>query len=114
MRRFGLIRWYGEGKGLLLGYAISARKQIGKRDIYRRQHWDGFTDGYPYFVPDSVYKRTAKQQAWREKFRQAMLAWNALPESDKQAWRERAAGRPVLGHNLFVQWWLNENKNKGE
>jgi|SRR5690606_17131724 len=111
---YGKIRYHGEGAKLLVSKVQAAQKQIGKADIYRRQHWTGLTDGYAYFVPDSVYKRTAKQQAWRDKFRQAMLAWNALPESEKKVWRERAAGRPVLGHNLFAQWWLNENKNEGE
>lgn len=110
----GRIRYHGEGAKLLVSKVMFAQKQIGKLDIYRKQHWTGISDGYAYFVPDSVYKRTAKQQAWRNQFRQSMLAWNALPESEKQVWRERAAGKPVLGHNLFARWWLAQNKDQGE
>lgn len=108
MRQFGLIRWYGEGKGLLVGYAVSARKQIGKRDIYRRQHWDGYSDGYPYFVPRGVHRMTQAQQTWRGAFRLAMMSWNRLPEHEKEKWRRRAQYKPVLGHNLYAKWYLSK------
>lgn len=113
-KRMGQIRYHGEGAKLLVSKVQGAQKQIGKADIYRRQHWNGLTDGYAYFVPDSVYKRTSKQQSWRNQFRLAMLAWNALPEVEKEVWRKRAKGRPLMGHNLFARWWLEENSNKGE
>lgn len=109
----GKIRYHGSGARLLVGKVMTARKQIGKADIYRYQHYNGYYDGFPYVVPASVYARTPSQQAWREAFRQAMLAWNALPEDEKEGWREKAVGKPVLGHNLFVKNYLEELKDRG-
>lgn len=106
VRQVGKIRYHGDGAAMLLGRAMTARKQIGQRDIYRRQHHNGMYDGYPYFVPAGVYKNTAPQQGWRNVFRQGMLAWNALPEHEKEMWRQRAKGRPVLGHNLFLKNYM--------
>lgn len=100
------IRYHGDGEKLLLGKAIAARKQIGKKDIYQRQHWTGLTEGYAYKVPSSVHKNTPAQVNTRLRMRAAMLDWNALTDSDRDLWHEKAKGQPVMGHNLFVREWF--------
>lgn len=107
---FGNIRYYGDGPMLLLGQTITARKQIGKQDIYQLQHHDGSIMGYPYKVPKGVYKRTPAQNQTRLRMRAAMLAWNRVPEYEQLEWKEKAEGKPQQGHNLFASWWL---KNHG-
>lgn len=103
------IRYYGYGDMLLLGKAIAARKQVGKKDIYQVQHWDGSTMGYKYKVPSSVHKNTPKQRAARLKMRAAMLSWNALHENEREEWKKKAEGKPLMGHNLFAQYWIKNN-----
>lgn len=100
------IRYYGNGPKLLLGYAISARKQIGKKDIYQLQHHDGSTMGYPYKVPKGVHKKTPAQNQTRLRLRSAMLAWNRLSDDEKDVWKEKAKNKPYQGHNLFAREWL--------
>jgi len=104
------IRYHGEGAKLLLGYTISAQKQIGKKDIYQHQHWNGLTDGYAYKVPRGVYSNTPEQNQTRLRLRASMLAWNRLADSEKDDWKKKAEGRPLMGHNLFARWWF---KNHG-
>src|SRR5699024_9099114 len=100
------IRYHGEGKKLLLGKAVAARKQIGKKDIYRKQHWTGLSEGYQYIVPSSVHKNTPAQKNTRLRMRAAMLAWNALSDLERELWNERAKGQAVMGHNLFAREWF--------
>lgn len=46
--------------------------------------------------------RTPAQIAQRNQLKQAMLAWQALTEPEKQTWRNKAKGQPLTGCMLFV------------
>ena len=77
-----------------------ASKKNRRRAIYERLQ---------YYRPTNP--RTAKQQANRTAFAEAMRAWQELPEDDKQYYRNLANGRPILGHNLFIKEFLEYAKN---
>jgi len=52
--------------------------------------------------------RTFGQKAWATRFGNAMRAWRALSEPDRQLYRDyaKASGIPMLGHNIWVSLCL--------
>jgi len=76
-----------------------ARKQIGKHIIYRRRY--GKQEQYKWFKPDNP--QTEDQQAHREEYKNAYLSWRALPEAEKETWREKAKETTITGYNLFMK-----------
>jgi len=82
---------------LVLG--AQARKQIGKKIIYRIRY--GKQEQYKYFIPTNP--QTENQQANRGKFATAVAAWQALTENDKNAWRKKALGSTIPGYQFFLR-----------
>ena len=66
--------------------------------------WRGIKDVRMYKIPKNP--KTTDQVAWREKFTTSVGKYHLLTGADIIAWRERAAGFPYLGFNLFVNKWL--------
>ena len=76
-----------------------ARKQIGKKIIYRIRY--GKQEQYKYTIPTNP--QTEAQQANRSKFATAVAAWQALSEADKNAWRKKALGSTIPGYQFFLR-----------
>lgn len=57
-----------------------------------------------YYTPTNP--RTPLQQNWRATFAEAMAAWQALTESEKDAYRSQAKPKHLLGHNLFIRLYI--------
>lgn len=47
--------------------------------------------------------KTPAQQATREKFRNAMLAWHSLTPEQKEEYNKRAKPKQMFGRNLFIR-----------
>lgn len=50
--------------------------------------------------------RTAKQQANRTKFANAVAAWQALPQADKDDYESRSKSRHMSGYNLYLRDYM--------
>lgn len=52
-----------------------------------------------------------EQLEWRQKFRTAAAAWQALSTSSRSAWdgAARRAGLCMSGYNLFVHWQIKQD-----
>jgi len=83
---------------------FTARKQVGKRVIYRYYSRTRKQDIYPYVVPHNP--QTPAQQANRMKFADAMAAWAALPQATKDTYEHRVRDRQMYGKNLFVKEYM--------
>lgn len=81
-----------------------ARKQFAKRLIFRFYTPLKRQDCYPYNVPSNP--QTPAQQANRYLFRDAMAAWSALPQEEKDVWNYRAKELSLFGKNLFVKQYM--------
>jgi hypothetical protein len=57
--------------------------------------------------------KSPAQNAKRERFRQAVLAWRALPDADKQAYAKRASFLRRTGYNLFIAEFLQAAAGSG-
>lgn len=53
--------------------------------------------------------QTVPQQANRQKFADAMSAWQSLTSSEKDAYNERARKRQMFGRNLFIREYYSAN-----
>ncbi len=52
---------------------------------------------------------TPGQQAVRSSFRDAVHAWQVLPDTEKAEWNHKARYRNATGYNMFVSWYLKQN-----
>ena len=94
-----------------------ARKQLGHVVIYRIRPGNGYygsrldhqyQDQYTYFVPASINNPQGEPQ--RQKIRNAVAAWQALPDGEKNDWRARAVGiKERTGYILYIQHHLRTN-----
>ena len=50
--------------------------------------------------------RTPLQQAHRMKYKDAVMAWNALLVQSKKQYNHKAARMPLTGYNLFIRTYL--------
>lgn len=57
-----------------------------------------------YLVPANP--RTARQQARRLKFAEAVRYWRGLDDTDRAAWNVRARKKRRTGYNLFIGEWM--------
>ena len=115
--------YYGDFSGTKSGHKINykgrpvgrlIRGQVGRRDIFRKRHGNGYAgsvagrvyqDRYRYFVDASIMHPNG--DASRAKFAAAMAAWKALDLSEKQDYNHRAAQRGGLtGSNLYVKKYM--------
>ena len=52
---------------------------------------------------------TPGQQAVRSSFRDAVHAWQVLPDAEKGGWKYKARYRNLTGYNMFVSWYLKQS-----
>lgn len=80
-----------------IAVGFRARKQLGHKVIFRIRPGNGYygslpnhqyQDQYAYFVPASINNPQGEPQ--RQKIRNAVLAWQALTEAEKNTWRKAA------------------------
>ncbi len=50
---------------------------------------------------------TPAQRERRSAFRDAVRAWQALPDTEKDSWNARARRKNRSGYNLFISRWMN-------
>ena len=50
--------------------------------------------------------RTPAQQSQRLKYKEAVGMWKALPEPEKEIYRQKAMDLPLTGYNLFIRTCL--------
>jgi len=96
---------------------VEVRKQLGHRFIYRVQPGNGYANSivgkryqqkYDYFVPDSI-NNTAGELA-RVCLRNAVSAWQALSEEEKETWRAKENYiQKIPGYNLFIRQYFKDN-----
>lgn len=96
---------------------ISIRRQIGHKFIYRIRPGNGYffseigvkyQDKYQYFVPPSI--NNPEGQHARDVFKNAVTAWQALPEAEKNIWRAKERYiSGVSGYNLFIKDYMQKN-----
>jgi hypothetical protein len=123
-KRFGLFREYGASQ---FGYSVygegpiyiiidkgppvkylsdKAGNPINFAGIYRTDNVTGITRYYrePYYITKNP--RYAPQQAWRQIFADAVLAWQGLTPAEKAVYNIKAKGKRMSGYNLFLKEYL--------
>jgi len=60
-----------------------------------------------FYIP--LNKQTVPQQANRSKFADAIAAWQALTDSQKEEYNKRVAHKNFSGYNLFISEYLFSN-----
>ena len=88
---------------ILSGYPLGSMQASGKFRDYIFVTRNGETYIKPYKKP--LNPNSVKQQAQREKFRQATQSWKSLSPEMKQAYRDRAElePKPMNGINLYCK-----------
>lgn len=92
--------------------AWQLRKKLGKPEapdplgvygIYRVRSIKGTqrTEKMPFYRPTNP--RTPAQQANRQKFADAMLAWKNLTELEKERYNKEAKSKMLFGWNVFIK-----------
>lgn len=93
--------WYNEFYGEYVG--IKIRGAVGKKWIY--QVVNNVQKKYPYVVPSNP--RTAAQQAQRDLLRNAVNAWHALTDDQRNVYRRGEPYRPTMsGYNFFISSYI--------
>lgn len=107
----GSFSFIGEDKAKFM-IAWKLRKKLGKPEssdplgvygIYRVRSIKGTqrTEKMPFYKPTNP--RTPAQQANRQKFANAMLAWKNLTELEKERYNEEAKSKMLFGWNVFIK-----------
>lgn len=107
----GSFSFIGEDKAKFM-LAWHLRKKLGKPEspdplgvygIYRVRSIKGTqrTEKMPFYKP--VNPRTPAQQANRQKFADAMLAWKNLTELEKERYNKEAKSKMLFGWNVFIK-----------
>ena len=86
----------GRNDGLTGVYQIRRTKRSGEIQVLSRDT----TSGNP---------RTPEQQANRNRFGDAMRAWQSLPDSEKQKWKNKVKYTTTRGHNRFIREYMRDN-----
>ncbi len=77
--------------------------------IYQKRH----AKNGQYFVKMRHYRptnpRTVNQQNNRISFKNAVLAWQTLDESEKLIWRRKKHPRFMSGYNRFIREYMRGN-----
>lgn len=87
--------------------------KLGTR-IFRRAHTRvGLRSiAYDKFTPFNP--RTERQQSWRKIFSLGIRNWQSLSKEEKERYREATKGLPLLGHNLFLKFFLETKLKQGD
>ena len=77
--------------------------------IYRTDNVTGRTKFYrePFYLTKNP--RTEAQQANRQKFADAVAAWQGLTSEQKNQYNIKAKGRHMSGYNLFLREYLKSH-----
>lgn len=101
---FGFLR-YGHssyGNKTSVG-GVYQRRVTGYNNLGRRPGLPRRT----YYVRMRYYRptnpNTAKQQDRRRLFKEAVEGWQGLTTAEKQAYNNKAHGRPLSGYNLYIR-----------
>lgn len=95
------------------GYAEYGYAEFGDgliwSGIYRTDNVSGYTRYYrePYYITRNP--RTPDQQAWRQKFADAMAAWQVLTPEEKLVYTKYAHKIHLWGRNLFIREYLRSH-----
>lgn len=93
----------------------------GPGGIYQKR-WTGYNQtGYvpgkkrvPYFVRMRTYRptnpRTELQQTGRNKFAEAVAAWQSMSEAERAPYKARAVRHSRRGRNLFIQEYMLQSE----
>lgn len=79
-----------------------AHRKLG--NVIYRYRPDVGQERMAYYIPTNP--RTRDQQAWRSVYADAVAAWQALSDNDKDTWRARATRSYLNGYCLFLQDYL--------
>jgi len=77
--------------------------------MHTDHHWFSFfsfSQFFTYFTKKPYTSNTPAQQVARGKFSDAWTAWSLLTEEQKDVYRARAEGYPLLGHNIFMKEYI--------
>ncbi len=83
----------------------SAKKRMG--DVVFAE-WRGISYVRRYIVPPNP--NSPGQRACRGAFSDLVKIWKELPEEHRQAWRNKARGKPMTGYNLFIRANINRRR----
>lgn len=112
-KRFSKFRLFGTSQPGFTRYgeediyfAPPGRSPILLSGIYRTDNVTGTTKVYrePFYITKNP--RTVPQQANRQKYADAILAWQGLTNEQKQVYNKRAIGKGMSGYNLFLKEYL--------
>ncbi len=83
------------------GYSVGpkARRGLAKEVIFRIRY--GKKEQYAWFKPENP--QTPTQQAHRQEYKNAYLAWQVLTPGQKENWQKKALGTGMSGYNLFMK-----------
>lgn len=108
---------YGSGFGFARRGDGRFGENRGPGGVYQRRYTGYNQHGYipgkkrvPYYIRMRKYRptnpRTVEQQGNRNKFREAVEAWQLMPEEEKIVWKTRAVRKSRRGRNVFIQWFM--------
>lgn len=80
----------------LVGKGYGNGRVVGKKQYQVRRH-----------VHSPFNPQTPPQQANRMKFKDAVEAWKAMSEAERQGWRDKAKRLHRTGWNYFISSFLN-------
>lgn len=98
-QKFGRYATYGKESYGKHHYGLS----VLQAGIYKRIRYQGIVRRV--YIPFYPYKITHSEQQTtnRTKFGDAVAAWQALTESQKEVYRSRVIGKPLSGYNLYLR-----------
>ncbi len=101
-KQIAQVKYYGPGRGMLVGMCISASKQVGWAETYQAMPNSTGCIGFPKLDRPNIKRNTALQQKNRLRFHQAMAAWRELPTEVKALWALKGKPDRRKGINLFL------------
>lgn len=105
-KQIGRVKYYGPGPGVLVGYCIEAKNQVGLWESYQRIAPIEGSTGYPKLDRPNVKRNTPKQQLNRTKLYLAMQAWRELSPEEKLYWNELTRRTNRKGVNEFLSRFM--------
>lgn len=101
-KQIGQVKYYGPGRGMLVGMCISASKQIGLAETYQGINNNPGSNGFPKLDRPNIKRNTASQQKNRLRFHQAVAAWQELSVEEKACWTLKGKPKRRKGFNVFL------------
>ena len=105
-KQIGQVRYYGPGRGVLVGFCVTAQKQIGLWETYQKIPGLCGYNGYPKLDRPNIKRNSIKQQLNRLKMHLAMTAWGELSPEEKAAWNTLTRHTNRRGVNEFISRYM--------